>query len=787
MKAKICALILSVSMVFTAVSPVAASADQPQSASASADQPQSASVSADQPQLASVQTEDGQETDAGEDETDVYVDETEGTTDAVPQEEAVVEETQEPTDTVIEEETQAEPISEISEEEEEEAGQVEEEPVAELDASAPAADMSFDSADIKWLDLRDGTFMLADYSEGEEMILTGLSGKIIEIRYPNATRYYTLDDDGYLLTGQQTCNKNSYYFLTQSEAKLDSGASGDMDPSNSTLGSMALSTWIAPKSGYWYYYGSDGQRDTSKTGLQTINGYKYYLSSSGAMAVNKTKEVNGYKYAFDKNGRMVTSAFFTTSAGNTYYFKENGRQMTKTGWQKIDGKWYRFTKNYAKKKITGFKKIKDTDGKTYTFYFKNGNMYASRFYKESKKRWYYLDADGHMLTGRQRLKVNGKKYTYYFRESKGSGGEPKGTAATGWTRIGKRWYFFSKSNKRAKSGNKLITVNKRLYYFDNMGRAFKGGFKTVSGKKYYFRPQTKTKKPFALKNRWISSDGKKYRAGSDGALLTGWNTINAKTYYFSKKGVMQKNKEKTYKNKKGWLGDDGVFVTNSWVQIKSNWKYISKSSGFVTGWNTIGGYKYYFTKDGYLSQDVRNRFAGRSASQYKIVVDKTKCMITVLTKESSSGKFNTPVVSFICSPGNPISLTPNGTYTATKAGRWQELMGPSWGQYALHVVNTIYIHSVAGSSASSYALSAGNYNMLGSPASHGCIRVCVSDAKWLWENASTSQVSIYTSWSSPTQFDKPSVPLMSSSQSYDPTDPAVSGTTPSPHKNPYSK
>ncbi len=761
MKARVCALILSLSMVFASVSPVAASAD----------------VS----QLASVQTEGEQEEESWEDEAEEPVEVTEEIPDAEPLEEA--DEAEEEADSE-EEAIEPVPYAVTNEEADTNPDANQEEAAAVLSASSVTPDVSYDSSDIQWMDLKDGSFRLLVYTNGEE-VLSGMAGKIIAINYAGVTRYYTLDNEGYLLTGEQKLSGVTYYFRTSSLSKLDSGKSGDMDPSNSTLGSMVVSDWISPKSGYWYYYGANGQRDTSKTGLQTINGSKYYLSSSGAMTVNKTKEINGYKYAFDKNGKMVTSAFFTTSAGNAYYFKENGRQMTKTGWQKIDGKWYYFTKNYVKKKITGFQKIKDTDGKTYTFYFKNGDMYVSKFYKKSSKLWYYLDASGHMVTGRQRIKVDGKKYTYYFRESKGSGGEPVGTAVTGWTRIGSRWYFFAKSNKRAKSGNKLITINKRLYYFDNMGRAFKGGFKTVSGKIYYFQPQTKIKKPFALKNRWISSGGKKYRSGTDGALLTGWNTVNSNTYYFSKKGVMQKNKEKTYKNKKGWLGSDGVFVTNSWVNIKNNWKYINKGSGFVTGWNTIGGYKYYFTKDGYLCQDLRNRFSGRKASQYQIIVDKTKCQLTVMTKNNSTGTFNIPVVSFICSPGNPISLTPNGTYTASKAGRWQELMGPSWGQYALHVVNGIYIHSVACSSASSYALSAGNYNMLGRPASHGCIRVCVSDAKWLWENASSSKVTIYTSWGSPTKFDKPSVPLMSASQNYDPTDPAVSGTSPSSHKNPY--
>lgn len=61
-------------------------------------------------------------------------------------------------------------------------------------------------------------------------------------------------------------------------------------------------------------------------------------------------------------------------------------------------------------------------------------------------------------------------------------------------------------------------------------------------------------------------------------------------------------------------------------------------------------------------------------------------------------------------------------------------MGPSWGQWTSHVVNGIFIHSVAGTSTSQYNLSSWDYNLLGQPASHGCIRVCVRDAKWIYDN-----------------------------------------------------
>ncbi len=63
-------------------------------------------------------------------------------------------------------------------------------------------------------------------------------------------------------------------------------------------------------------------------------------------------------------------------------------------------------------------------------------------------------------------------------------------------------------------------------------------------------------------------------------------------------------------------------------------------------------------------------------------------------------------------------------------------MGPSWGKYGTQInAYGDWFHSVACSNPDpTYSLAAGNYNMLGQPASHGCVRLCVRDAKWIYDN-----------------------------------------------------
>ena len=123
-------------------------------------------------------------------------------------------------------------------------------------------------------------------------------------------------------------------------------------------------------------------------------------------------------------------------------------------------------------------------------------------------------------------------------------------------------------------------------------------------------------------------------------------------------------------------------------------------------------------------------------------------------------------------------------YTLTPYSRWQALMGPSWGQYGTHVNGAgqggIFVHSVACSYANSYNLPVSAYNKLGSPASHGCIRTCVGDAKWVYYNSSGSTIYIFDgTYNSNESFKGPLgrkaiVPARwKNGGYYDPTDPAA--------------
>lgn len=188
-----------------------------------------------------------------------------------------------------------------------------------------------------------------------------------------------------------------------------------------------------------------------------------------------------------------------------------------------------------------------------------------------------------------------------------------------------------------------------------------------------------------------------------------------------------------------------------------------------TGWYYEGGYKFYY-KNGEKQLDLDGILPKQSS--YYIKVNRKACTVTVYAKDGNNG-YIIPVKRFACSVGKPNTPTPVGTFYTPARYRWHTLMGPSYGQYCTRITGSILFHSVAGKNMTSYNLNAKDYNMLGQPASHGCVRLCVRDAKWIYDNCSLkTKVTIYDS-NTPGPLGKPSTIKIPAGQTWDPTDPNV--------------
>ncbi|MEE1353118.1 MAG: L,D-transpeptidase [Acutalibacteraceae bacterium] len=126
---------------------------------------------------------------------------------------------------------------------------------------------------------------------------------------------------------------------------------------------------------------------------------------------------------------------------------------------------------------------------------------------------------------------------------------------------------------------------------------------------------------------------------------------------------------------------------------------------------------------------------------YAVTVNTAKQIVTVYQKDPQSGKYTVPVKAFTCSTGLHRGDTPEKTYYMPADSRqpmWYPLDGGVYGEYATRISphsEHILFHSVPYTKAGDpSSLQRGEYNKLGSPASHGCVRMRSADIKWIYDH-----------------------------------------------------
>lgn len=224
---------------------------------------------------------------------------------------------------------------------------------------------------------------------------------------------------------------------------------------------------------------------------------------------------------------------------------------------------------------------------------------------------------------------------------------------------------------------------------------------------------------------------------------------------------------------------------------KQGWKYASYAGK---------KYKFYYVNNK-KSQDLTKVLGLKKNgnNKFEIEINRAACTVTVLMYDAKTKKYDIPVKVFAVSVGRDVStnagagalnlkssFTPIGNYSICSNGMatkyslkpMHEPDGSTvYARWATHIVGNVYFHSIAVGSQSHNALNPNTFNRLGTPASAGCIRMQVADAKWIYDYCpSGTAVRIKKgNKSKPGPIGKPAtIKIRSGSIHYDPTDPGIS-------------
>ena len=233
----------------------------------------------------------------------------------------------------------------------------------------------------------------------------------------------------------------------------------------------------------------------------------------------------------------------------------------KTGWEKhSDGKWYYYKDGSM---YYGWLTL---GGKTY--YLDETYGYLHLGPARISNKYFIFGIDGAMLTGWVNYEDN-----WYYCTANG--------AETGWTKIGKNWYYFNPSIENYNGPymyyNTTIATDGYVYIVDDNGVMQTGWYKRNS------------------------SDGSKwFYCDSKGHLLSGWQKIDGKWYYFQEsywymyaEGFYWIYNKQTSKTELYFFDENGVMQTG-WINLGDYWYYFKSNGVGAEGWQKLGGKWYYF-------------------------------------------------------------------------------------------------------------------------------------------------------------------------------------------------
>ncbi|MCR5431026.1 MAG: L,D-transpeptidase [Lachnospiraceae bacterium] len=120
---------------------------------------------------------------------------------------------------------------------------------------------------------------------------------------------------------------------------------------------------------------------------------------------------------------------------------------------------------------------------------------------------------------------------------------------------------------------------------------------------------------------------------------------------------------------------------------------------------------------------------------YKIIVD-LKYQVVLVYEKDENGEYTVPVRYMLCSSGANKTSSPVGTFEMKDYRvRFSRFVNTDdYGQYWSLITGRIYFHSILYDSRNASDYITSTWNNLGKNVSHGCIRLSVPDARFIYYN-----------------------------------------------------
>lgn len=158
---------------------------------------------------------------------------------------------------------------------------------------------------------------------------------------------------------------------------------------------------------------------------------------------------------------------------------------------------------------------------------------------------------------------------------------------TGWVNEDGKYYYYNSSSAKLTGWQQIGGHWFYLAPWDN--GAMLTGFQKLDGKTYYFNDTGRL-----VTGGWNKVGSKWYYMNSNGSVRTGWQKIDGKWYYLSgwDNGAMLTGMQKL-DGTNYFFNSSGEMATNSWKSSNGKWYYFGSSGAALKGWQKINGHWFY--------------------------------------------------------------------------------------------------------------------------------------------------------------------------------------------------